>query len=84
MNKELDHIASVTSVGDLPQKMEKAENAKVEVEAKILERVCVFYLLHYSHLFITNIPECSTTRNDRGVGTVRKENERRSSVDRKD
>lgn len=42
MNKELDYIASVTSVGDLPQKIEKAENAKVEVEAKILERVCVF------------------------------------------
>nr|XP_022915902.1 nesprin-1 isoform X7 [Onthophagus taurus] len=37
MAKELDHIASVTSVGDLPQKMEEAEEAKVEVESKILE-----------------------------------------------
>ncbi|VEN54046.1 unnamed protein product, partial [Callosobruchus maculatus] len=38
MAKELDHIGSVTSVGDLPQKMEQAEEAKVEVEALILER----------------------------------------------
>ncbi|KAK9711342.1 hypothetical protein QE152_g25509 [Popillia japonica] len=38
MAKELDHIASVTSVGDLPQKMEEAEEAKVEVESKILAR----------------------------------------------
>lgn len=65
MNKELDYIASVTSVGDLPQKMEKAENAKVEVEAKILERVCVFLpIASHPHLFTTNIPECPTARND--------------------
>lgn len=39
MAKELDHISSVTSVGDLPHKMEEAEEAKTEVEARILERV---------------------------------------------
>lgn len=39
MAKELEHIGSVTSVGDLPQKMEEAEEAKNEVEAIILERV---------------------------------------------
>lgn len=41
MAKELDYIATVTSVGNLPQKMEEAENAKAEVEGKILERVQV-------------------------------------------
>lgn len=39
MAKELDNIANVTTVGNLPQKMEEAETAKTEVEAKILERV---------------------------------------------
>lgn len=39
MAKELEHIGSVTSVGDLPQKMEEAEESKNEVEAIILERV---------------------------------------------
>ncbi|KAJ8940876.1 hypothetical protein NQ318_000613 [Aromia moschata] len=38
MAKELEHIGSVTSVGDLPQKMEEAEEKKNEVEALILER----------------------------------------------
>ncbi|XP_064211053.1 muscle-specific protein 300 kDa isoform X18 [Tribolium castaneum] len=38
MAKELEHIGSVTSVGDLPTKMEEAEEAKTEVEASILER----------------------------------------------
>lgn len=39
MSKELEHIGSVASVGDLPQKMEEAEEAKVDVESKILTRV---------------------------------------------
>lgn len=39
MAKELEHIGSITSVGDLPQKMEEAVEAKTEVEAIILERV---------------------------------------------
>ncbi|KAG5889989.1 hypothetical protein JTB14_035905 [Gonioctena quinquepunctata] len=38
MAKELEHIGNVTSVGDLPHKMEEAEEAKTEVEAIILER----------------------------------------------
>lgn len=41
MAKELDNIANVTTVGNLPQKMEEAETAKTEVEAKILERVII-------------------------------------------
>lgn len=40
MVKELDYIGTVTTVGDLPQKMEHAEEVKTEVEAQILERVC--------------------------------------------
>lgn len=39
MGKELEHIGSVTSVGDLPHKLEEAEVAKTEVEALLLERV---------------------------------------------
>lgn len=48
MAKELDYIGSVTSVGDLPQKMEHAEEAKTGVEARILERV-------YNSLFLNFI-----------------------------
>lgn len=39
MGKELEHIGSVTNVGDLPHKLEEAEEAKGEVEAQLLERV---------------------------------------------
>lgn len=39
MGKELEQIAGVTSVGDLPKKLEEVEEAKVEVEATLLERV---------------------------------------------
>ncbi|XP_057659189.1 muscle-specific protein 300 kDa isoform X4 [Diorhabda carinulata] len=38
MAKELENIGDITSVGDLPQKMEEAEEAKAEVEATILKR----------------------------------------------
>ncbi|XP_017768073.1 PREDICTED: nesprin-1 [Nicrophorus vespilloides] len=38
MAKELEYIGAVTNVGDLPQKMEEAEEAKAEVEMQILER----------------------------------------------
>lgn len=39
MGKELEHIASVTCVGDLPKKLEQADEAKTDVEAHLLERV---------------------------------------------
>lgn len=39
MGKELEHIGSITNVGDLPHKLEEAEEAKGEVEAQLLERV---------------------------------------------
>lgn len=39
MGRELESIGQVTSVGDLPQKLTEAEDAKVEVEGQLLERV---------------------------------------------
>ncbi|KAJ4429798.1 hypothetical protein ANN_22002 [Periplaneta americana] len=38
MSKELETISQVTSVGDLPEKLEEAEEAKGEVENQLLER----------------------------------------------
>jgi hypothetical protein len=39
MNKELEAIGQVTHVGDLPGKLQEVEEAKVEVENQLLERV---------------------------------------------
>nr|CAD7256631.1 unnamed protein product [Timema shepardi] len=39
MSKELESIGQVNSVGDLPEKLEEAEEAKGEVEAQLLERI---------------------------------------------
>lgn len=39
MDKELEHIGQVTTVGDLKDKLEEAEEAKLSVEAVLLERV---------------------------------------------
>lgn len=41
MDKELEHISQVTTVGDLKEKLEEAEEAKVTVEAILLQRVGV-------------------------------------------
>ncbi|XP_060527804.1 muscle-specific protein 300 kDa isoform X12 [Cylas formicarius] len=38
MAKELEYIGNVTTTGDLPQKMEHAEEVKTDVEAQILKR----------------------------------------------
>ncbi|KDR09331.1 hypothetical protein L798_01015 [Zootermopsis nevadensis] len=38
MSKELETISQVTNVGDLPEKLEEAEEAKGEVESQLLER----------------------------------------------
>lgn len=42
MDKELELIAQVSAVGDLRAKLAEAEEAKVEVEAILLERVPIF------------------------------------------
>jgi hypothetical protein len=42
MNKELEAIGQVTNVGDLPGKLQEVEEAKVEVENQLLERVSKF------------------------------------------
>jgi hypothetical protein len=39
MSKELEIIGQVTSVGDLPEKLQEAEETKGEVENQLLERV---------------------------------------------
>ena len=39
MGKELESIGQVCSVGDLPEKLLEAEEAKVQVEGQLLERV---------------------------------------------
>ena len=39
MDKELEHITQVTTAGDLKDKLQEAEDAKVTVEAVLLERV---------------------------------------------
>lgn len=52
MDKELDSITQVTTVGDLRSKLIEAEEAKVEVEAVLLERVICGkgkHLLRQSH-----------------------------------
>ncbi|XP_070139488.1 muscle-specific protein 300 kDa isoform X14 [Drosophila kikkawai] len=38
MDKELEHIGQVTTVGDLKDKLQEAEDAKITVEAVLLER----------------------------------------------
>lgn len=59
MDKELDSITQVTTVGDLRSKLIEAEEAKVEVEAVLLERVssehfcrCLLAISFYFELII--------------------------------
>jgi len=42
MSKELEAIGQVTNVGELPGKLQEVEEAKVEVENQLLERVSKF------------------------------------------
>jgi len=42
MSKELDIIALSTDVGQLPEKLEEANNAKNDVEGKLSEKVIKF------------------------------------------
>lgn len=42
MNKELDIIALSTDVGQLPEKLDEANNAKNDVEGKLSEKVIKF------------------------------------------
>ena len=39
MGRELESIGQVTNVGDLPEKLAEVEEAKVQVEGQLLERV---------------------------------------------
>lgn len=67
MDKELELITQVTTVGDLRSKLIEAEEVKVEVEAILLERVSFpffkFYkFLFYFFLFILKTTFLSTNR----------------------
>jgi hypothetical protein len=42
MSKELEAIGQVTNVGELPGKLQDVEEAKVDVENQLLERVSKF------------------------------------------
>lgn len=44
MDKELEQIGQMTTVGNLRDKLQEAEEAKVEIEAVLLERV-IFRIL---------------------------------------
>jgi len=51
MTKELESIAATGSVSDLPEKLTYAEEAKIEVEALIMERVGISsrYTVKHGH-----------------------------------
>lgn len=54
MSKELDIIALSTDVGQLPEKLEEANNAKNDVEGKLSEKVIMlFYDCYIIYIIIT-------------------------------
>lgn len=57
MGKELESIGQVCSVGDLPEKLLEAEEAKVQVEGQLLERVG-FSLSRFYKLYIGKGKTC--------------------------
>lgn len=52
MSKELDIIALSTDVGQLPEKLEEANNAKNDVEGKLSEKVKNYLKQFFQKLFI--------------------------------
>lgn len=89
MDKELDKIAEVSSIGDLRGKLVEAEEAKVEIEAILLKRVrltlpaAFFETNIFAHLFCLSLIhlEYSAARNMRRMGAMREETEGNSCVD---
>lgn len=53
MAKELDNIRQVTTTGDLPEKFTEAEEAKIQVEGQLLERVSLRISFFFSHVRIS-------------------------------
>lgn len=85
MGRELESIGQITSVGDLPHRLTEAEEAKVEVEGQLLERVSVWHALGSisSCAILQNDPnftERAPTRDERRVGAVRTKDERRQEL----
>lgn len=84
MAKEIEAIERVTSPGDLPQRLEAAENATVDVEKKLAKTVRAFiliqtYLLCWFFIFtnifieITIFSEWFASRTGRRMGEMREE-----------
>lgn len=72
MDKELESITQVTTVGDLRAKLLEAEEAKAEVEATLLERVCELQMeigLDF-HDYINVSIELAASRDGRGMGAM--------------
>lgn len=67
MDKELEHIGQVTTVGDLKDKLQQAEDAKIAVEAVLLERVKRIGVqpnLEYFSIFVSFVsPFCHPQQN---------------------
>lgn len=92
MDKELESITQVTTVGDLRAKLLEAEEAKAEVEATLLERVgayrgegsCVQGLLKALDFVSFSFAELAASRDRRRVGAVRAQAEGCALVDRQD
>lgn len=62
MTKELEAIAAMGSVSDLPEKLTEAEEAKVEVENMILERVRFLLKTWDLVIYFCLIVECAFIR----------------------
>lgn len=64
MNKELEIIALSTDVGQLPEKLEEANNAKNDVEGKLSEKVnnqIKQYVIKTVIIFLINFVERTIT-----------------------
>lgn len=62
MGKELESIGQVCSVGDLPEKLLEAEEAKVQVEGQLLERVGYSRSISTSFNFVNRAREIACVR----------------------
>lgn len=91
MAKEIEAIERVTSPGDLPSRLEAAENATIDVEKRLAKTVCtIIWELEYwliirnKHYLTFYFLEWLTTRVGRGMGEMREKIERRRSLARGD
>lgn len=91
MAKEIEAIERVTSPGDLPSRLEAAENATVDVEKRLAKTVSTIteHDSRVKHEQNTNdilfyFTERSTTGTSRGMGAMRKKVKRCRALARSD